>query len=84
MDRADLHRLVDQLPKPILDTAARILEVLRDTGDPIRLAAASAPTEDEPITPEEEAAVEEARRDIDRGDVLSDAEFWAAVEAEDR
>lgn len=83
MDRTELYRLVDQLPKPLLATAARILEVLRDTGDPVRQAADNAAPEDEVVSPEEEAAVGEAHRDLERGDVLSDSDFWAAVDAEE-
>lgn len=82
MDRADLHRLIDELPKESLAAVARVLEALRDAlapTDPLALA----PFDDEPLTPEEGAALEEADADIAGGDVLSHEEFWAAVERGD-
>lgn len=61
-----LHHLVDVLPERELETAARVLEVLAerpDTVDPVALALALAPEDDEPVTDEDRAAIAEARRD---------------------
>ncbi|MBM3465724.1 MAG: hypothetical protein FJX76_26835 [Armatimonadetes bacterium] len=80
-DRADLHRLVDELPEDSTAAAARILECLRDEkrdelsqalrespDDSFLRALAAAPEDDEPETPEEAAAVQEAIEELDRGE----------------
>jgi len=51
MDRADVHRLVDQFPSESLAAVARVLEALKDAlapGDPVAQALDSAPLDDEP------------------------------------
>src|SRR4051794_790735 len=65
-----LHRLVDALPDAAVNEAERLLEALA-TDDPVPRAALLAPVDDEPETPEEAAAVEEAREALARGDVYS-------------
>jgi putative addiction module component (TIGR02574 family) len=60
-----LHRLIDELPD---DQAERLLHGIVD---PVLLARASAPVDDEPETPEEAAAVTEGLADLARGDVLT-------------
>ncbi len=57
-----LHRLVDALPPDATDTAARVLEALVAHGlapDPVALACALAPDDDEPLTAEDRAALAE-------------------------
>jgi hypothetical protein len=70
--RDSLHRLVDALPDAALDAAARYLEAL-GRPDPVLRALLLAPTDDEPETDEERAAVAEARADYGRGE-------WATLE----
>lgn len=65
--RATLHRLVDSLPEEDLATAGRLLVGLTATADPVERALLLAPPDDEPETPEERAAVEEALRDLRAG-----------------
>ena len=65
-----LHRLIDELPESQLDTAWRLLEPLRADDDPVLRAFLEAPEDDEPLTPEEIAAIEEGKADIVRGDVI--------------
>lgn len=73
MTKADLHRLVDELPEGREETAFRILQCLgeetpselaealaEDPHDPFLRALAAAPEDDEPETPEEAEAVREA------------------------
>ncbi|WP_217913524.1 hypothetical protein [Miltoncostaea marina] len=72
--RQRLHQLVDQLPEPEAARVLRAVEHWRD--DPVALALASAPFDDEPETDEERAAVEHARDEVRRGDVLSAEEVW--------
>lgn len=72
--RARLHELVDELPESELHAAKRFLEYLRNMGDPLLRALAEAPLDDEPLTPEDEAAIEEARAEYAAGKVLSHEE----------
>jgi hypothetical protein len=58
MTRADLHRLVDQLPEESIEPTAVVLERARD---PLWAVLQAAPPDDEPVTPEDIAAVEEGR-----------------------
>ena len=57
MTRAELHRLVDELPEASLDPAARLLERARD---PVVATLDASPWDDQPYTHEEQAAVEAA------------------------
>jgi hypothetical protein len=77
--REALRRLVDELPEHELHTARRFLEYLRVAGtDPVLRAFMGAPIDDEPLMPDEEAAIEEAREAVARGEV----EPWEKVRAE--
>lgn len=60
-----LHRLVDALPESEANAAARYLEYLASSTDPVALALALAPDDDEPVTDEERAALAE-RETADR------------------
>lgn len=67
-----LHELIDQLPDEETTAAARFLEYLRDVGsDPMRRVLDEAPEDDEPVTPQEEAGAQEARRDYRAGNRIS-------------
>jgi hypothetical protein len=66
----DLHRLIDTLPDEDLDRAGQLLAALVDD-DPVGIALALAPLDDEPETDEERAAVAEAEAAIARGEVLT-------------
>lgn len=65
--RGTLHRLVDALPEEDLTIAGRLLAGLTATADAVERALLFAPADDEPETPEERAAVEEALRDLREG-----------------
>jgi hypothetical protein len=52
------HHLLDQLDRGQLDAVVRLLEVM---ADPVARAIANAPIDDEPLTEEEEQALNEAR-----------------------
>ena len=63
--RDQLHALLDSLNDADLDTVQRLIEARRVFIDePWLLLHVAAPYEDEEISDEEEAAVEEARRDV--------------------
>lgn len=75
VDRVRLHQLVDALRERDLDTVHHMLRgLLGLDGDPVLNALLNAPEDDEPVTPEEEAAVQRARADIDAGRVYSHEE----------
>jgi len=61
--KEELHRLVDQLPERELETARRMLENLSIEAD------------DDPITPEELAEMEEGAAQIERGESITLDEF---------
>ena len=75
--KEQIHHLVEQIPEDDLEAAARYLEYLRDGGDPFLRALANAPEDDEPETPEEAAAVAEAKEALARGEVISFEEVLA-------
>lgn len=66
-----LHQLVDELPESEMLPAQRYLEYLRDRGDRVDALHKAAPFDDEPLSPEEEAAIEEALEDVRNGNVFS-------------
>lgn len=67
MDRAHLHELIDRLPVADVPTVQRMLELLAEPPyTPLDLA----PEEDEEISPQEEAAVAEARAELAAGGKL--------------
>ena len=73
MTRADLHELLDSLPDERLDEARRRLAELVD--DPVLRALMLAPVDDEPLTDEERASIDEAKAAYHRGEWISDDEL---------
>jgi hypothetical protein len=85
--KEELHQLVEALPEREAHAARRFLEYLRDRGaargaadhdDPVLRAFMEAPEDDEPLTPEEIVAIEEAEEEIARGEGIP----WERVRAE--
>ncbi len=71
-EKLALHRLVDELPESEITHAQRYLEYLKDRSyDPVIELHRNAPIDDEPLTPEEEAAIDEGLADYERGDLIS-------------
>jgi hypothetical protein len=64
MTRADLHRLVDELPDESVDAAVALLTRAKD---PVLAALQAAPFDDEPETEDERRAVAETHADRERG-----------------
>jgi hypothetical protein len=59
--RTRAHELIDALPEDLVATAERYLESLtQPEGDPFLRFLGEAPEDDEPTTPEEDQAAEEA------------------------
>ncbi len=73
--REQLHRLVDDLPDDECHAARRYLEYLRSAGGPLRRRFSEAPEDDEPLTPEEAAAIDEAMAELRRGDTVPASEI---------
>jgi hypothetical protein len=63
--REKLHQIVDKLPEEELDAALKAIEARTD--DPMIRRLEDAPPEDEEISAEEEAAVQEARDELAAG-----------------
>ena len=66
----DLHTLVDWLPECAREEAHQILLVHLKKHDPVAYAFFTAPEEDEPLTEEEIAKIDEALAEIDRGEPM--------------
>ena len=66
--RQQLHDLVEQLPETEVPAAHRVLQAL--CLDPVQLSLLTAPYDDEPETEEERAAVQQAREELARGEVI--------------
>jgi len=73
--RERLRRLVELIPEREIHAAERYLEYLAEHGDPFVHALKNAPEADEPLSDEDREALEEGRRALDDGDVVSDEEF---------
>ena len=74
--RERVHLLVDQLTERELTVAERMLTQLREAHDPVLRALANAPLDDEPLTPEEEAALAEGYADLAAGRTVPNDELW--------
>ena len=69
--REELQRLVDELPDRELLPAQRYLQYLKHSADPFLRKLLDAPEDDEELTPEEEAAIEEGMEDLRAGRIVS-------------
>lgn len=74
-----LHKLIDRIPEGEVHAAERFLEYLSSVDDPVMRALMSAPEDDEPLTDEDREALEEGRRALAEGDVVSDEELRAEL-----
>jgi hypothetical protein len=72
--REELHGLVDDLSDHDLPTAKRFLAYLRNIRDPLIRKMVEAPYDDEPLTEEDIAALDEAWEDVAAGRLVSDEE----------
>ena len=64
-----LHELVERLPEEEFHAAERYLTYLQEQGDPLLRRLLQAPLDDEAEADDEQAAVEEARGDLQGGRV---------------
>lgn len=83
--RERLIQLIHDLDHNDLYAADRFVTYLHSTAhDPLLRVLYNAPYDDEPETPEERAAVEEAREAMARGEYISDDELWRELGHEPR
>lgn len=74
-----LHSLVDELSETEATAALDYLVARRSGGDGLSRLLAAAPIDDEPTTPEEQAAVQQAREELARGETVSLDEIRAEL-----
>ena len=72
--RERIHRLIDELPEGELPAVERFLAEHGVVADPFLGALAAAP-DDEPLTPDEEAAIDEGLDAIERGQIVPQTEL---------
>lgn len=77
--RDRLHRLIDALPEAELTVVEQLLAERRTDDDPFLRMLADAPEDDELVTGEEDAAIQEGIDALDRDDVVSHAELRRAL-----
>ena len=78
--RERIHQLVDELPETELEQVAHLLE-RRYPSNPLLRALAVAPPDDEPESPEEADAIEQAYADVAAGRVVSHEESLRRLSA---
>jgi hypothetical protein len=79
MTRAQLHRLVDELPEESVDAAGVLLTRAKD---PMTATLEAAPFDDEPYTGEDRAASDEGWAAYRRGEAINVAAFRTGSEAD--
>jgi hypothetical protein len=77
MTRAELHRLVDELPEESVDAAGVLLTRAKD---PVVAAFEAAPVDDEPYTDEDRAASDEGWAAYQRGEAIKVGQLRAERE----
>jgi hypothetical protein len=71
--KQQLHDLIERLPEKEIATVYRLLAGL--LADPLWIASVTAPVDDEPYTPEQQADDAEAQAAIDRGEGIAHAQM---------
>ncbi|MGD0694350.1 MAG: hypothetical protein ABSB82_05800 [Terriglobia bacterium] len=68
-EKQHAHELIDQLDPAQVSAVVPLLQFM--LLDPVSRSLAAAPVEQEPVSPEEAAALDEARAALDRGERIS-------------
>jgi hypothetical protein len=68
-EKKHAHELIDQLDPAQVSAVVPLLQFM--LLDPVSRSLAAAPVEQEPVSPEEAAALDEARAALDRGERIS-------------
>ena len=74
--RLRLKELIDELPEGDLHAVKRYIQFLHYLDDPFAVSMAEAPLDDEPLTDEDIAALEEAEEDIKAGRLIPAEELY--------
>jgi hypothetical protein len=69
--RERLHRLVEDMHEGELETVETFIDFVHERCDPVLRALLTAPYDDEPVTDEERAAVQEGLDALEAGDVYT-------------
>lgn len=69
--RLRLKELIDELPEGDLHAVKRYIQFLHYLDDPVAVSLVEAPLDDEPLTDEDIAALEEAREEMKAGKLTS-------------
>jgi hypothetical protein len=82
-----LHNLIDELPSESVGLVTLFVEFVlqrrrAESTDPVLQAFLNAPEDDEPLTDEEIAAIEEGKADFARGDAIRWSEYLAQRQGE--
>lgn len=77
--RLRLKELIDELPEGDLHAVKRYIQFLHYLDDPVAVSLAEAPLDDEPLTDEDIAALEEAREDIKAGRLIPAEELYREI-----
>lgn len=72
-EKQQAHTLIERLDSTQISTAVRFLEFM--LLDPLARSLATAPIDDEPVSPEEAAALDQARASLDRGEGIPHEEI---------
>lgn len=83
-ERERLHELIEDLPEGEVHAALRFVEYLRHSDDdPVLRALEEAPPDDEPLSEDDVAALEEAWEDVRQGRLVSHEELRRQVLGKD-
>lgn len=83
-EKERLHALVEDLPESEVHAALRFIEYLRfSEEDPVWKALQHAPLDDEPVTSEDAAALDEAWEDVRQGRLVPHHEVRRSVLGEE-
>ena len=77
--RLRLKELIDELPEGDLHAVKRYIQFLHYLDDPVAVSLAEAPLDDEPLTDEDIAALEEAEEDIKAGRLIPAEELYREI-----
>jgi len=72
-EKQQAHTLIERLDSKQISTAVRFLEFM--LLDPLARSLTTAPIDDEPVSPEEAAALDQARASLDRGEGIPHEEI---------
>lgn len=76
MNRNQVHQMLDLVPESYLP---RVVDFIRSITDPVQLAMDNAPYDDEPLSEEELAQMQQSEKELAAGELLSWEEAMAQL-----